>query len=34
MSKLQDLIIQYFDEGEDKEIYDRIINEIQTCDTL
>ncbi len=34
MSKLQDLIIQYFDEDEEKEIYDQIIHEIQTCDTL
>ncbi len=34
MSKLQELIVQYFEENEDKMIYDKIIYEIQTCETL
>ncbi len=34
MSKLQDLIVQYFNEDKDKKIFDQIINELQTCDTV
>lgn len=34
MSKLQDLIVSYYDENEDKAIFEKIVHEIQTCDKV
>lgn len=34
MSKLQELIVQYYEENEDKKIFEKIIHEIQTCDKV
>lgn len=34
MSKIQDLIVKYFNENEDKKIFDEIIHEVQTCETV
>ncbi len=34
MSKLQDLIVNYFEENEDKKIFEQIVHEIQTCDKV
>ena len=34
MSKIQELIVSYYESGEDKKIYEQIVKEIQTCESV
>ena len=34
MSKIKELIVSYYESGEDKKIYEQIVKEIQTCESV